>query len=182
MSACSFVSATYSASYVVFQPSWSATFHACRWSSLSPRKRTFSELIRVTRSIPSAAEISPRRAASYSADSACERTSVGATSLCSAATSISPAASVSQSTTNRVNCSDATRAELDRNQPSAILAAPMPHIAVNGLNMYYEVHGHGPPLLLLHGGAGSIPAKWVPVLHAPLPRRRAGAEGPGAPS
>jgi hypothetical protein len=35
----------------------------------SPRSRTFSELIR---SIPSAAEISPRRDASYSADSACE--------------------------------------------------------------------------------------------------------------
>ncbi|MDX6475918.1 MAG: hypothetical protein QOH95_1429, partial [Gaiellaceae bacterium] len=58
-----------------------------------------------TRSMPSAAEISPRRAAWYSAESACERTSVGATSWCSAATSISPAAtrsSVSQSTTNRV--------------------------------------------------------------------------------
>src|SRR5262249_11835196 len=70
-----------------------------------PRKRTFSELIRVTRSIPSPAEISPRRAASYSAVSACERTSVGATSWCTGATSTSPAAiasSVSRSTTNRV--------------------------------------------------------------------------------
>lgn len=38
----------------------------------------------------------------------------------------------------------------------------MPYAAVNGLNMYYEVHGDGPPLLLLHGGAGSIPEKWVP--------------------
>ena len=69
------------------------------------RSSTFNELIRVTRSIPSAAEISPRRAASYSVDSACERTRVGATSVCSAATSISPAAirsSVSQSTTKRV--------------------------------------------------------------------------------
>jgi len=74
-------------------------------STLSPRKRTFSELTRVTRSIPSAAEISLRRAASYSVASACERTRVGASSLCSAATSISPAAirsSVSQSTTKRV--------------------------------------------------------------------------------
>lgn len=26
---------------------------------------------------------------------------------------------------------------------------------VNGIRMYYEVHGHGPPLVLLHGGGGS---------------------------
>ena len=38
----------------------------------------------------------------------------------------------------------------------------MPYATVNGLNMYYEVHGAGPPLLLLHGGTGSIPTKWIP--------------------
>jgi len=38
----------------------------------------------------------------------------------------------------------------------------MPYATVNGLNMYYEVHGEGPPLMLLHGGAGSIPEKWLP--------------------
>ena len=38
----------------------------------------------------------------------------------------------------------------------------MPYAAVHGLNMYYEVHGEGPPLLLLHGGTGSIPEKWIP--------------------
>ena len=38
----------------------------------------------------------------------------------------------------------------------------MAYAAVNGLNMYYEVHGDGLPLLLLHGGAGSIPEKWLP--------------------
>jgi pimeloyl-ACP methyl ester carboxylesterase len=36
------------------------------------------------------------------------------------------------------------------------------YAAVNGLNMYYEVHGDGPPLLLLHGGSGSIPERWIP--------------------
>jgi pimeloyl-ACP methyl ester carboxylesterase len=28
--------------------------------------------------------------------------------------------------------------------------------------MYYEVHGEGSPLLLLHGGSSSIPDKWIP--------------------
>ena len=38
----------------------------------------------------------------------------------------------------------------------------MPYLPVDGLDMYYEIHGDGPPLLLLHGGSGSIPEKWIP--------------------
>ena len=30
------------------------------------------------------------------------------------------------------------------------------HLEVNGVNYYYEIHGTGEPLLLLHGGLGSI--------------------------
>jgi len=39
----------------------------------------------------------------------------------------------------------------------------MPYAAVNGLELYYEIHGDGPPLLLLHGGAGAIPERWIPL-------------------
>ena len=42
------------------------------------------------------------------------------------------------------------------------LTGAMPYAAVNGLKMYYEDHGDGPPLLLLHGGSGSIPEAWIP--------------------
>jgi pimeloyl-ACP methyl ester carboxylesterase len=30
------------------------------------------------------------------------------------------------------------------------------HAAVNGLEMYYEIHGEGEPLIVLHGGVGAI--------------------------
>lgn len=29
------------------------------------------------------------------------------------------------------------------------------HVNVRGIRMYYEIHGHGRPLLMLHGGAGN---------------------------
>jgi pimeloyl-ACP methyl ester carboxylesterase len=52
---------------------------------------------------------------------------------------------------------------------AAAQAAPKPsksgHVAVNGVNYYYEVRGSGPPLLLLHGGLGSIDM-FAPVMPA----------------
>jgi pimeloyl-ACP methyl ester carboxylesterase len=41
-------------------------------------------------------------------------------------------------------------------QPGVGMRAKKGHVAANGVNYYYEVHGSGEPLLLLHGGLGSI--------------------------
>ena len=43
---------------------------------------------------------------------------------------------------------------------------------VNGLKMYYEVHGSGRPLVLLHGGLHTIPLTFAPI----LPRLAAGRQ------
>ena len=37
------------------------------------------------------------------------------------------------------------------------------YAAVNGLELYYEVHGDGEPLILLHGGVGAIEIRGRPV-------------------
>jgi pimeloyl-ACP methyl ester carboxylesterase len=45
-------------------------------------------------------------------------------------------------------------------QAGPAAAGPVPqktgHVLANGVNYYYEIHGRGEPLLLLHGGLGSI--------------------------
>ena len=32
----------------------------------------------------------------------------------------------------------------------------MPNTNINGANIYYEIHGEGEPLVMLHHGTGSI--------------------------
>ncbi len=48
---------------------------------------------------------------------------------------------------------------------SALSAPDSGYALVNGLRMYYEVRGSGPPLVLLHGGLGAI-EMYAPILPA----------------
>ena len=50
-------------------------------------------------------------------------------------------------------------ASAERTAPAptqATSAVKSGRLAVNGVDYYYELHGRGEPLLLLHGGLGSI--------------------------
>ena len=38
--------------------------------------------------------------------------------------------------------------------------------SVNGLKMYYEIHGKGAPLVLIHGGGSTIQTSFGRVLHS----------------
>jgi len=48
----------------------------------------------------------------------------------------------------------------------------MPYADVNGLHLYYEEHGEGPPLVLLHGGLMTIDLNFHVALPALAERRR----------
>jgi pimeloyl-ACP methyl ester carboxylesterase len=47
----------------------------------------------------------------------------------------------------------------------------MAYASINGLQLYYEIHGTGRPLVLLHGGLMTIELNWAPLL-APLAESR----------
>ena len=40
------------------------------------------------------------------------------------------------------------------------------YASVNGLKMYYEIHGKGAPLVLIHGGGSTIQTSFGRVLHS----------------
>jgi pimeloyl-ACP methyl ester carboxylesterase len=55
---------------------------------------------------------------------------------------------------------------------ATLIAAPGAYRPVNGLRMYYEIHGSGPPLLLLHGGTATIASSWGKEIPLLAPTRR----------
>jgi pimeloyl-ACP methyl ester carboxylesterase len=63
----------------------------------------------------------------------------------------------------------ATTTEAQENRMTQNVARPTPtrsgYVEANGLRYYYEIHGQGEPLLVLHGGLGSIDM-FGPVLPA----------------
>ena len=38
------------------------------------------------------------------------------------------------------------------------------YASINGIKMYYEIHGEGKPLVLIHGGGSTIESNWSAVL------------------
>jgi len=50
----------------------------------------------------------------------------------------------------------ATLADAQQKTPRKLVPLKKGYVIANGVNYYYEIHGKGEPLLLLHGGLGSI--------------------------
>jgi pimeloyl-ACP methyl ester carboxylesterase len=51
-------------------------------------------------------------------------------------------------------------------QPYPAVVSTQAYASVNSLQMYYEVHGTGPPLVLVHGGALTIGLSFGPMIPA----------------
>ncbi len=56
-----------------------------------------------------------------------------------------------------------TQGKTTGNPPTKSTPTKKGHVLANGVNYYYELHGRGEPLLLLHGGLGSIDM-FAPIL------------------
>jgi pimeloyl-ACP methyl ester carboxylesterase len=59
--------------------------------------------------------------------------------------------------------------EQDKKEKEDSMSAYAP---VNGINMYYEVHGKGEPLVLIHGGGSTIGTTFGRVLHSLAQNRK----------
>src|SRR5436309_15118800 len=49
----------------------------------------------------------------------------------------------------------ATHGALDQGEPTQLGSRAMPEVRVNGVRLYYEEHGSGDPILLIHGTSSS---------------------------
>ena len=56
------------------------------------------------------------------------------------------------------------RREITTTQNHPSVPAESGYVPVNGLAMYYEIHGHGRPLVLLHGNLSTIGTSFGKVL------------------
>src|SRR5829696_8001190 len=55
------------------------------------------------------------------------------------------------------------QADTNMATPTTVTTSQTGYAPVNGLQMYYEIHGNGEPLVLLHGAFGAIDL-WGPIL------------------
>jgi pimeloyl-ACP methyl ester carboxylesterase len=61
-------------------------------------------------------------------------------------------------------CTDASRKEASLNTNETVTQIIRDYAQVNGINMYYEIHGKGDPLVLIHGGGSTIESNWSVML------------------
>src|SRR5882724_12363844 len=70
-----------------------------------------------------------------------------------------------------VGAQDAARTPIKDATPTPAPAIKSGHVEVAGISYFYEIRGHGEPLLLLHGGLGSIDM-FQPILPVLVARRQ----------
>jgi pimeloyl-ACP methyl ester carboxylesterase len=91
---------------------------------------------------------------------------------------VSPLALAASLTSSPALAAQAPSSAAKESLPPPAVASPAPvargYAPVNGLRMYYEVHGpaRGTPLVLLHGGDPAIETSWARVLPALARTRR----------
>jgi len=68
-------------------------------------------------------------------------------------------------------CAAAARSPAQAKETNAMTSGSGRHASVNGMNLYYERHGSGAPLVLLHGGLGTIDEIFGRLLPALSARR-----------
>jgi pimeloyl-ACP methyl ester carboxylesterase len=61
-------------------------------------------------------------------------------------------------------CTEAPKKENSQNANDSVTQMIQEYALVNGIRMYYEIHGKGEPLVLIHGGGSTIESNWSVML------------------